>query len=72
MSGGPDGRRRAGAPVTSTTRHPKLSRVCFRDPLVPDDGDAMTELRRLHAAIDDGSDVAELRAIRTFLNQERA
>src|SRR5262249_12530034 len=40
--------------------------------LVPDDGDTLAELRRLHAAIDDGSDVAELGAIRTFLHQERA
>jgi tetratricopeptide (TPR) repeat protein len=35
--------------------------------LVPDDGDTMAELRRLHAAIDDGPEVAHLRAIRMFL-----
>src|SRR5262249_37450832 len=35
--------------------------------LVPDDGDTMAELRQLHAAIDDGTEVAHLRAIRMFL-----
>jgi hypothetical protein len=39
--------------------------------LGPDDGDTMAELRRLHAAIDDGTEVAHLRAIRMFLTTAR-